>query len=233
LKNTEEKSSFATIVSVLCVFGFGFVVIHCWVVRDLVALATAVTVAIGGLAGYWWGLWRTLASSVGCFAGFELANPIADRLIPFINNQWNQTIDPSTGYIVSGMVAGVAVTFLLVLVGILLRRNEIFRKCDQRAGLVFGLASTTASIAIVFWVLLASEPSIERSLQVMQIKSVQSDSSTTQSLAVERLSNVLKAMKKSYVMVALKPWNPVFEVAYFRDVKAKIESSLTVAWNTP
>ena len=227
MRDSESSSPIATFLSLIILFAIGFVAVHCWVVRDWVALSTVVAVMVGGIAGYWWGMWRSLASSVGCYAGYALASPTADQLIPFVENQWKQTVDRPTGLLVSGIVVAAAVTLLLIVIGTLLRKNETLEAYDHRAGFLLGVASTSVSAAMIFWVLLAAEPTIEQSRRVIQNTPSLANASATQSIAIERMSDLLVALKKSYVIVALKPWNPIVEVAYLREMKSTIESSLT------
>ena len=227
MRDLESSSPIASFLSVIILFAFGFVAVHCWAVRDWVALSTVVAVMVGGIAGYWWGMWRSLASSVGCYAGYALASPTADRLIPFLENQWKQTLDRPTWLLISGIVVTAAVTLLLIVIGTLLRRNETLEAYDHRAGFLLGVASTSVSAAMIFWVLLAAEPTIEQSRRVIQNTPSLVHASATQSIAIERMSDLLVALKKSYVMIALKPWNPITEMAYLRELKSTIESSLT------
>jgi len=216
----------ATFLPVIILFAIGFVAVHCWVVRDWVALSTVIAVMVGGLAGYWWGMWRSLASSAGCYFGYALASPTADRLIPFVETQWKQTLDRPTWLLISGIVVAAAVTLFLIIIGMMLRRNEALKAYDHRAGFLLGVASTSVSAAMIFWVLLAAEPTIEQSRRVIQNTPSLANASATQSIAIERMSDLLVALKKSYVMIALKPWNPITEVAYLRELKSTIESSL-------
>jgi len=237
MKNTESTriespSSAIPLGSILFVFGFGLALGHCWWVGDRVASATIVLVAIGGLAGYYCGLWRTIASSMGMCVGYQLANPTAEYLVPFLQNQINQTIEPATGKIISGIVAGLVATLLLVIVGLFLRRNAFLKRFDQYTGFAFGLISATACVASVFWILLASEASIDRSRQIAQQNKALGDSDGANPLAIDRLASLLAATKTSYVMVGLKAWNPFIDVPYFRDLKAKIELSVSAAKNT-
>lgn len=229
---TESLPSTIPLGSILFVFGFGVAFGHCWWVGDQVASATVVLIAIGGLGGYYCGLWRTIASSVGMCVGYQLATPTSHYLVPFLQNQVNQTIEPATGKIVSGIVAGLVATFLLVIVGMFLRRNSFLKRVDQYTGFAVGLISAAASVALVFWVLLASEPSIERSRQIAQQNKAFDDSNGANPLAIDRLASLLAATKKSYVMVGLKAWNPFIDVLYFRDLKARIELSVASAKST-
>ena len=183
----------------------------------------ASSAAIGGGVGYCCGLWRSIASSVGMCAGYQLATPTSDYLVPFLQNQFNQTIEPANGRALSGIVVGILASLLLLVVGMFLRRNVLFRRFDQYTGFAFGFVSTTACIALVFWVLLASEPAIERSRQIAQ-QNKAFDGSNGTPLPIERLTSLLKATKSSYVRVGLRKWNPFIDVPYFRDLKAKIES---------
>ncbi len=231
MKDSESSSPITTFLSVIFLFAVGFVGVHCWAVKDWVALSTIVAVLVGGIAGYLWGMWRTLASSVGFYAGYALAGQTADSLVPFIESQWKQTVDRSTGLMISGFVAGAVVTLVLIVVGALLRRNEAFRMCDHRAGFLMGLASTSLSAAMVFWVLLAAEPTIDQARRVIQSTPSLANASATQSIAIEKVSDLLAALKKSYVMMALSPWNPIVEVDYLRQIKSEIESSITKPTN--
>jgi len=227
MRDSESSSPLATFLPVIILFAIGFVAVHCWVVRDWVALSTVIAVMVGGLAGYWWGMWRSLASSAGCYFGYALASPTADRLIPFVETQWKQTLDRPTWLLISGIVVAAVVTLLLIVIGTLLRKNETLEACDHRAGFLLGVASTSVSVAMIFWVLLAAETTIEQSRRVIQNIPSLANEGATQSIAVEKLSDVLVALKKSYVMIVLKPWNPIIEVAYLREMKSTIESSLT------
>ena len=227
MRDSESSSPIAIFLSLIILFAIGFVAVHCWVVRDWVALSTIFAVMVGGIAGYWWGMWRSLASSVGCYAGYALASPTADRLIPFVENQLKQTVDRPTWLLISGIVVAAAMTLFLIIIGMLLRRNEALKAYDHRAGFLLGVASTSVSAAMIFWMLLAADTTIEQSRRVIQNSPSLANASATQSIAVEKLSDVLVALKKSYVMVALKPWNPIVEVAYLREMKSTIESSLT------
>lgn len=234
MSNTESNSietpkSIRPYGSIPFIFVFGVAIGHCWWIGDTVSAASLVLVALGGFLGYYCGLWRTLASSVGMFAGYQLAVPTADRLVPFLQGQLNQSIEPKIGLAISSVVAGVVATLFLIIVGVFLRRNAFLKRCDQYTGFAFGLASTTATVALVFWVLLASEPDIERSRQIAQQNKAYGHASDNQSIAIERLSALVHAAKSSYLMVGLKSWNPFIDVAYFREMKAKIESSLAAA----
>jgi uncharacterized membrane protein required for colicin V production len=227
-----SNSKITTFLSSVVLFAVGFCAIHCWLVKDWIALATIVAVVAGGLAGFWWGIWRTLASWLGCYAGYSLAGYTADRLIPFLENQSKLTLDRSTGLSISGVAVGSAVTLFLIILGAILRRNETIKAFDRRAGFVLGTASSSISAAMIFWVLLAAEPTIKRSQLLIKTNPAIANSSETQFVAIEKLSNVLDALNKSYVMVALKPWNPIVEVAYLRDMKSKIEASITTPSKT-
>jgi len=231
MREPESSSPITTILWVIVLFAIGFGAVHCWSVKDWVALSTIGAVLIGGIAGYLWGMWRTLASSVGFYTGYALAEPTAARLIPYIENQWKQSIDRSTGLMISGFVAGAVVTLVLVVVGALLRRSETFKDCDHRAGFLLGLASTSLSVAMIFWVLLAAEPTIEQARRVIQSNPSLAQANDKQAIAIGKMSDLLAALKKSYVMTALSQWNPILEVDYLRQMKAEIESSITKPMN--
>lgn len=231
MRDPETSSPITNILWVIVLFAVGFGAVHCWSVKDWVALSTIVAVLIGGIAGYLWGMWRTLASSVGFYAGYALAEPTAERLIPYIESQLKQSIDQSTGLMISGFVAGSVVTLFLIVVGALLRRNETFKECDHRAGFLLGLASTSLSAAMIFWVLLAAEPTIEQARRVIQSNPSLAQANDKQAIAIEKMSDLLGALKKSYVMTALVQWNPILEVDYLRQMKAEIESSITKPMN--
>ncbi len=231
MKDSESSSPITNILWVIVLFAVGFVAVHCWSVKDWVALSTVVAVLIGGIVGYLWGMWRTLASSVGFYAGYAFAEPTAERLMPYIESQWKQSVDQSTELMISGFVAGTVVTLVFIVVGALLRRNETFKACDHRAGFLLGLASTSVSTAIIFWVLLAAEPTIEQARRVIQSNPSLAQANDRQAIAIGKMSDLLAALKQSYVNTILTKWNPILEVDYLRQMKAEIESSITKPMN--
>jgi hypothetical protein len=114
---------------------------HCWWVGDVIAVGALFAILVGSLFGYFCGLWRSLASTVGMFIGFQFALPVSTRLIPFLEGQFHQSIPPTVGLAISGFATGVVSTLGLLLVGMLLRRNTMFRIVDQYLGGVAGLCS--------------------------------------------------------------------------------------------
>jgi uncharacterized membrane protein required for colicin V production len=199
---------------------------HCWWVSDFVALGTVFLFSLGSLAGYCCGFWRSAASTMGMFVGYQFAVPVSVQLVPFVEGQLHHSIQPAMGLAGSGFLAGIVATIVLLLVGVFLRRNAFFRRLDHSAGGITGLCSTVAGVALVFWVLLASEPKIQQSWEMVQKNESLSKSEDTRYKAIRCLTEFIDATKKSYVMVGLRSWNPFLDVAYLRDLKMQLESSV-------
>jgi uncharacterized membrane protein required for colicin V production len=220
-------------LGIVFLFLMGAAMGHCWWIGDPIALGTLFVLSIGCLTGYFCGLWRSIASTVGMFIGYQFALPVSVRLVPFLEGQFHRTIQPTIGLAISGFAAGIVATLGLLLVGIFLRRNSMFRRVDQCAGGIAGLCSSVAGVALVFWVLLASEPTIRQSWEIAERDETLSKGKNTRYVALSRLTEFIDATKKSYVIVGLRSWNPFLDVAYFRDLKKQTETSMDAAqWNS-
>lgn len=218
---------------ILLLFLAGAAMGHCWWVGDFIALGALFAILVGSVFGYFCGLWRSLASTIGMFIGFQFALPVSTRLVPFLEGQFHQSIPPTVGLTISGFATGVITTLVLLLVGMLLRRNTAFRIVDQYAGGIAGLCSSVAGFALVFWVVLATEPKIQQSQELAERNETLSPGKDTRRVALSRLTEFIDATKKSYVMVGLRSWNPFVDVAYFRDLKKQMEASMDPArWNS-
>jgi hypothetical protein len=167
------------------------------------------------------------------FIGYQFALPISVRLIPFLEGQFHQSIEPTIGIAISGFAAGIVATLGILWIGVFLRRNTMFRIVDRYAGGVAGLCSSVVGVALVFWVVLAAEPTIRQSREIADRNEMLSLGKDTRYVALIRLTEFIDATKKSYVMVGLRSWNPFVDVAYIRDLKKQIETSLDPArWNS-
>ena len=141
--------------------------------------------------------------------------------------------EPTIGIAISGLAAGSVATLGILWIGVFLRRNTMFRIVDQYAGGVAGLCSSVVGVALVFWVVLAAEPTIRQSREIADRNEMLSLGKDTRYVALIRLTEFIDATKKSYVMVGLRSWNPFVDVAYIRDLKKQIETSLDPArWNS-
>ncbi|MFN7891791.1 MAG: CvpA family protein [Pirellula sp.] len=238
MKNRKEEyedlqpSSFPYFGIVL-LFLLGAGMGHCWWVGDVIAIGALFVLLVGSLVGYFCGLWRSLASTVGMFIGYQFALPISVRLLPFLEGQIHQSIEPTIGIAISGLAAGSVATLGILWIGVFLRRNTMFRIVDQYAGGVAGLCSSVVGVALVFWVVLAAEPTIRQSREIADRNEMLSLGKDTRYVALIRLTEFIDATKKSYVMVGLRSWNPIVDVAHIRDLKKQIETSLDPArWNS-
>jgi hypothetical protein len=167
------------------------------------------------------------------FIGYQFALPISVRLLPFLEGQIHQSIEPTIGIAISGLAAGSVATLGILWIGVFLRRNTMFRIVDRYAGGVAGLCSSVVGVALVFWVVLAAEPTIRQSREIADRNEMLSLGKDTRYVALIRLTEFIDATKKSYVMVGLRSWNPFVDVAYIRDLKKQIETSLDPArWNS-
>lgn len=223
LSSSYSESSEPRDVSTIAILFFALVgaaMGHCWWVGDHVASATTAIIGLGGALGYWYGIWRTIGSSVGLYVGFEYAAPTAAQVVPMVEKQFGQTIPSNAALLISGGLVGLGVTLVFFVVGALMfRRSQTLKKYDRDVGFAFGLLNATAIMALTLWGLLAAEPKIHelRQLQVGQ-KNEESDSITN------KLDLALVATKKSYVMFALREWNPFNEVVYLKNAKEQLES---------
>jgi len=209
-------------VSILAILFFavvGAAIGHCWWVGDHVATGTTAIIGLGGAVGYWYGIWRTIGSSVGLYVGYQYAAPVAVQVVPMLEKQIGQSIPVTSSLLISGALVGICVTLVFFVVGALIfRRSQTLKQYDRKVGLVFGLLNSTTFVALTLWGLLAAEPKIQ---ELQQMQAGQKNQQTN-SLA-SKLDSALIATKKSYVMFALREWNPFNEVAYLKSAKEQLE----------
>ena len=205
-------------VSILAILFFavvGAAIGHCWWVGDHVATGTTAIIGMGGAVGYWYGIWRTIGSSVGLYMGYQYASPAAAQLVPILEKQIGQSIPATTALLFSGALVGIGVTLVFFVVGVVMfRRSQTLKQHDRKAGFVFGLLNSTSIVALTLWGLLTAEPKIQ---ELQQIHAGQNNQQAN-SIA-SKLDLALIATKKSYVMIALRGWNPFDEVAYLKNAK--------------
>ena len=222
LSSTYSEQSEPRDVSISAILFFavvGAAIGHCCWVGDQVGTGTTAIIGIGGAVGYWYGIWRTIGSSVGLYVGYQYAAPAAAQVVPILEKQIGQSIPVSTALLISGALVGIGVTLVFFVVGALMfRKSHTLKQYDRKAGFVFGLLNSTTIVALTLWGLLAAEPRIQA---LQQMQSGQKDQQAN-SIA-SKLDLALVATKKSYVMLALRGWNPFNEVAYLKSTKEQLE----------
>lgn len=193
---------------------------HCWWVGDHVATAALAVIGLGGALGCWYGIWRTIGSTVGLYVGCKYAAPAAAQVVPMIEKQFGQNIPSSAALLISGALVGLGVTLVFFVIGALMfRRSQTLKQYDRNLGFGFGLLNTTSIVALTLWGLLAAEPKIQ------ELQQIQAGQRTKASDSIaKKLDLALVATRKSYVMFALREWNPFNDVAYLKNAKEQLES---------
>ncbi len=221
--NTETPESTGNpILAIGLVSLIGILCGYFWWIGDQVAMVSLGLIDLGCVVGYWYGIWRTVGSSVGVWAGCQLAAPSATHLVPILEKQFGQSVPTQTGLLLSGIAAGTLATLIFWMVGkVVFRRSRFLKRCDQYAGFTFGFANAVALVALVLWGVLASEPEIKRRQQMtFGAKSEQADQIS------QRLNQILVATKNSYVMVALRGWNPFLELPQLKKIKQQFDAMI-------
>jgi len=215
----DSDSKVGLFLGVFFVFLFGVSIGHCWWVGDLVAMASVGLISVGCFLGYCVGLWQTIGSSTGASLGLLLAEPTSNRLVPYLEKQFGQSVPASAGMLVSGLGIALLVITVFWIVGIIvLRRSRFLKRCDQYTGFLFGLGNSVAVVALLLWGLLASESTIKQTQRHNGI--------ANQDNVVQGMNQVLAATKNSYVMIALNGWNPYLEVPQFQEIKRQFDAML-------
>ena len=219
--NSEySESSSVSILGILFFLVVGALLGHCWWIGDPVTTFAIAAIGVGSVVGYWYGIWRTVGTSIGLYTGYQYAALVASQMVPMIEKQFGQPIPASTGILLSGALVGIGVTFVFLIVGIVMfRYSQTLKQYDRYLGFAFGIANSASLVALVLWGLLAAEPKI-REFQQFHASQI-SDQSANLSL---RLDQVLIATKSSYLMPALREWNPFDKLPYLKSVKEQLES---------
>jgi mannitol-specific phosphotransferase system IIBC component len=121
--NSEySESSSVSIPGILFFLVVGASLGHCWWVGDYVSTIAIAAIGVGSVVGYWYGIWRTVGSSIGLYAGYQYAAPAAAQLMPRIEKQFGQSIPADTGVLLSGALVGIGVTLVFLIIGIVMFR---------------------------------------------------------------------------------------------------------------
>ncbi len=190
-------------VGIGCAFGVFYSI------EDKLAAFALLIVGGGGVIGFATGAWKLFSMLAGSAAAYFLAAPTASYLIPFIEQSLAEKVSsPLMGLVLSGIVAGCAVTVILMSVGtLLINRVDALKWLDQSFGLLGGSAQTAGMVAVVLWGILALEPHIRE----LRNTHMGEDAAQSQNIHA-RLLDIAGATRKSQLLSYLGKWNPFLEV---------------------
>ncbi len=191
----------------------------CYSAGDNLAVCSFLAVGVGALLGYSTGVWKMFSMLVGSAAGYHLAGPTAKYLVPWIESTLDERLSsPILGLILAGIVAGCAVTVVVMGCGLLLiNRIDLLKWLDQRLGMLVGCVQSAGLVAVIIWGILAIEPKLQA------LRETRTEGLDQVSRVHERLLGVAAAVKKSRLLSHLVSWNPFLDVPQLRNILDRTE----------
>lgn len=177
-----------------------------YAVSDIIGAIVMIPLAFGAFFGHRSGAWKMLSVFLGSVCGCYLAAPTAARLVPLLEDTLGRSISNlALERGISGFVAGIAVTIILLCLGWLVTsRIPYLKSLDRNAGMVIGVSKSLVLVAVSLWTVLALEP------RMIEIRGKQlREKESAQSNLYQRILGVAEATRRSPVLSYLAQWNPI------------------------
>jgi uncharacterized membrane protein required for colicin V production len=190
---------------------------------DKLGAIAMIPLAVGAWLGYRSGAWKMLSMLLGSACGYYFAAPTAVHIVPIIENAIGKPIsNPSLEIGLSGVVAGLVASLLLIVFGwLVIRRNPCLKMLDQNFGMLVGVTKSSALVAVGLWTVLAMEPHM-----IKQQGNQRVDKQLNNVSLYHRFLGVAEATRSSPVLSHLAHWNPIITNPMLNDLLTKSQAMI-------